>query len=116
MPSGFGGLQVTVILLVVVLLAPSVATTVIALAPSERETASDQLAVSAPAAVSLLARTPLAVTELMPLLPRSKSLAVPLKVTELLVTDDPSAGLLIVNDGPVVSAVSPEGRTQRKPK
>src|ERR1035441_8381917 len=102
-------------LAVVVLLAPSVATTVIALAPVKRGMASDQLAVPPPVAVSLSARTPLTVTELMPLFPRPESRAVPLKVTELLVTDDPSAGLLIANQGPVLSAASPGGRTDRNP-
>src|ERR1035441_565982 len=102
-------------LAVVVLLAPSVATTVIAFAPVKRGMASDQLAVPPPVAVSLSARTPLAVTELMPLLPRPASLAVPLQVTELLVTDDPLAGLLIVNEGPVVSVVPLWGSTDRNP-
>ena len=61
----------------------SLATTVMAFAPLVRVSDPLQLAVPVPAAVSPFARTPLIVTDKIPLSPRPASVAVPEIVMEL---------------------------------
>ena len=67
----------------------SVAMTVIVFAPGFRATNWLQLAVPDPAAVSPLARTPLTVTDEIPLSPLPESVTVPDNVIELASTDCP---------------------------
>ena len=83
----------------------SLATMVNVFVPSVRVTERLQLAVPVPDAVSPLARTPLIVTDEMPLSPRAESLAVPATVIELDVTVWPLVWVVIVNCGPAESIV-----------
>ena len=98
-----GALYVTLNCCWVALLSVSLATTVTVFAPGVRVIVAFQLAVLLPLAVPPLAVTPLTVTEEMPLLPWSASLAVPVTGRLALVTVALLAGEVIVSAGGVVS-------------
>jgi hypothetical protein len=82
----------------------SLAITVMGFAPGVSGIVRLQFAVPVPVAVSLSARTPLTITDEMPLSPKPLSVAVPDTMTVFLVKVSPSFGLIMTKSGAVVSA------------
>src|SRR2546423_1975256 len=92
----------------------SAATTVIVFAPALSVSVRFQVATLEPVAVSSVARTPLTVTDEMPLSPLPPSVAVPAIVMELVDTVCPLVWLVIVSNGPVESVGVPVVALARK--
>jgi len=90
----------------------SFAITVMMFGPGDKFTVVVQLATPVPAAVSPDARTPLTVTEAIPLSPRPESVAVPVIVIELAVTV--WLWVVIESNGGMMSPLTPVATAVRK--